>query len=151
MLSEYPDLVYIIAGEGGDRDRLEAKVSKLKLNNQVRFTGFVSEERKADHYRLADAFLMPSQGEGFGIVLLEAMACGIPVMASKIDGSYEALLQGKLGVVVDPRNSESVIQGIKEILTCPKVVPAELDYFSFENFEKRCHSILDQFFSEHLQ
>ena len=94
---------------------------------------------------------MPSKGEGFGIVLLEAMACGIPVMASKIDGSYEALLQGKLGVVVDPRNSESVIQGIKEILTCPKVVPAELDYFSFENFEKRCHSILDHFFSESLQ
>ena len=63
LLSEYPDLVYIIAGEGSDSDRLEAKVSKLKLNNQVRFTGFVSEERKADHYRLAYAFLMPSQGE----------------------------------------------------------------------------------------
>ena len=79
------------------------------------------------------------------------MACGIPVMASKIDGSYEALLQGKLGVVVDPRNSESVIQGIKEVLTRPKVVTSELDYFSFENFEKRCHSILDQFFLKHLQ
>jgi phosphatidylinositol alpha-1,6-mannosyltransferase len=150
LLSEYPDLVYIIAGEGDDRNRLEAKVNKLNLNDQVIFTGFVSEDRKADYYRLADAFLMPSQGEGFGIVLLEAMACGIPVMASKLDGSYEALMQGKLGIIVDPTDSNSVIQGIKEVLTLPKVVPEELNYFSFENFEQRCHSILYEFSSENL-
>jgi glycosyltransferase involved in cell wall biosynthesis len=143
LVFEDPRLVYIVAGDGPDRKRLEAKVHQLKLDRHVIFTGFISEHRKADYYRLADAFVMPSRGEGFGIVLLEAMACGIPVMASKLDGSSEALLNGKLGLLVDPTNPEEVKAGIREILKQPKSIPQGLEYFSFENFERRCHQILD--------
>ena len=76
----------------------------LDLNSRVVFTGFIPESEKADHYRLADAYAMPSWGEGFGFVFLEAMACGVPVVASAIDGGKEAVLDGKLGFVVNRRD-----------------------------------------------
>ena len=57
-----------------------------------------------DLYNLADVYVMPSPGEGFGFVFLEAMACGVPVIGSKVDGGREALLDGKLGLLVDPTN-----------------------------------------------
>jgi glycosyltransferase involved in cell wall biosynthesis len=144
LLSEYPNLVYLIAGDGDDRPRLTAKSKSLKLDKHVIFTGFVPEDRKGDYYRLADAFVMPGYGEGFGFVLLEAMACGIPVMASQLDGSREAVLDGKLGIVVDPRNREAVKQGIMETLKLPRVVPEGLVHFSYPNFGRRCHAMVDQ-------
>ena len=70
--------------------------------------GLISEVEKADHYRLADAYVMPGWGEGFGIVYLEAMACGMPVVASKIDGSREAVRHGALGILVDPSDQEDI-------------------------------------------
>jgi hypothetical protein len=65
------------------------------VSERVVFVGMISEEEKADYYRLADVFILASQGEGFGFVLLEAMACGIPVIASKLDGGREAVLEGQ--------------------------------------------------------
>jgi glycosyltransferase involved in cell wall biosynthesis len=62
---------------------------------------------------------MPSQGEGFGIVLIEAAACGVPVVGSQIDGSCEALLDGRLGRLVDPSRSTEVFDAIIEILERP--------------------------------
>ena len=77
--------------------RLERKAASLGLKGNVVFAGRVSEAEKADHYRLADVFVMPGRQEGFGFVFLEAMACGIPVVASSVDGSREAVLNGELG------------------------------------------------------
>ena len=86
LTKERPDVVYLMCGDGPDQERLKAKCRALGVADHVRFSGFVPEERKVDYYRLADAYVMPSQGEGFGIVLLEAMACGVPAMGSKLDG-----------------------------------------------------------------
>jgi phosphatidyl-myo-inositol dimannoside synthase len=146
QLSEViPNLVYLIVGEGSDRERLEQKVRSLNLQEQVIFTGFIPEEKKAYHYRLADVYVMPSRGEGFGIVFLEAMACGIPVVASKSDGSREAVRNGSLGILVNPDDPDEIKSGILEALKLPKgVVPTGLDYFSFENFERRVHKICNQ-------
>jgi glycosyltransferase involved in cell wall biosynthesis len=73
------------------------------------------------------------------------MACGIPVVASKVDGSREAVLNGKLGILVDPTNPDEVKAGILEALRRPKgVVPDGLEYFSFEHFTSRLHTIIDQ-------
>ncbi|GAK41115.1 hypothetical protein TCA2_3606 [Paenibacillus sp. TCA20] len=143
LIEENPNLVYLIVGDGIDKARLTKKVDELNLSAHVVFTGMVSEVEKVDHYRLADAFVLPSRGEGFGIVLLEAMACGIPVLASKIDGSSEALMNGKLGYLVDPRNTIDVVNGIKDVIKKEKgIVPEELDYFSYKNYEKRVHNII---------
>jgi len=145
LLSRIPQIAYLIVGDGDDRPRLEAKAKELGVGEQVVFAGFIPEAEKADHYRLADAFVMPGRGEGFGIVFLEAMACGIPVVGSKIDGSREALRDGALGILVDPRRPDEILAGVLQALQQPPgVIPAGLDYFSFENFARRCHQILQQ-------
>jgi glycosyltransferase involved in cell wall biosynthesis len=145
LSKEIPRITYLIVGDGGDRPRLEAKARALGVGERVVFAGFIPEAEKADHYRLADAFVMPGRGEGFGFVFLEALACGIPVVGSKLDGSREALRDGALGILVDPRRPDEIQAGILQVLKhSPGVIPAGLDYFSFENFAKRCHGILRQ-------
>jgi phosphatidylinositol alpha-1,6-mannosyltransferase len=143
LAKQIPDIAYLIVGDGDDRPRLEAKAKALGIKGRVVFTGFIPESEKADHYRLADVFVMPGRGEGFGFVFLEALACGIPAVGSTLDGSREALRGGSLGILVDPRHPEDIQAGIFEALRRPRgVIPEGLEYFSFENFEKRCHQIL---------
>lgn len=145
LIRRYPDLVYMIVGEGDDKSRLINKVRCLGVSCHVIFTGYIPESEKADHYRLADAYVMPSRGEGFGFVFLEAMACGVPVVASKVDGGREALRNGKLGVLVNPVDVEETKQGIFKALEKQHgVVQHELYYFSLENFKFRLNSILNQ-------
>ena len=140
-----PAIKYLVAGDGSDRKRLQKKANELKLSDSVVFTGFISENEKADHFRLADAYVMPSRGEGFGFVFLEALACGIPTVGSKVDGSREALLGGKLGILVDPSNPEEIEKGIFEALVRPKgIIPKELEYFEYKNFANRLHVIIDE-------
>ncbi len=146
LIRESPDLAYLVAGTGGDRARLEQKVNDLGLGEHVIFTGFVSESEKAAHYRLADAFVMPSKGEGFGFVFLEALASGIPVVASSKDGGREAVRDGLMGHLADPDNREETKRAIFSALATKKgVVPEGLSYFSFENFSRRLDNILDDF------
>lgn len=144
LLESIPNLTYLIAGDGLDRGRLEQKARSLGLTEHVVFAGQVAEAEKADHYRLADAYVMPSSGEGFGIVYLEAMACGIPVVGSSIDGSREALRNGELGLLVDPRNPEQIRKAILSALCQSKGVPPGLDYFSLASFRSRVHRIVDE-------
>jgi glycosyltransferase involved in cell wall biosynthesis len=145
LSKQIPNLAYLIVGDGDDRARLAAKARALGVEDRVIFAGFISEAEKADHYRIADAFVMPSRGEGFGFVFLEALACGVPALGSTLDGSREALRAGALGILVDPRHPEDIQAGIIEALKRPRgVIPEGLDYYSFENFEKRCHQILAQ-------
>ena len=145
LATQIPDIAYVIVGDGDDRRRLEAKARSRGINDRVVFAGFIPEAEKADHYRLADAFVMPGRGEGFGFVFLEALACGIPVVGSRLDGSREALRQGELGILVDPDRPDDIQAGILAALKRPRgVIPAGLEYFSFENFAKRCHGILRQ-------
>jgi glycosyltransferase involved in cell wall biosynthesis len=116
LLRRFPSLKYIIVGDGDDRKRLEGKARSLGLCNQVIFTGRIPENQKALHYNLADAYVMPSCGEGFGIVLIEAAACGVPVIGSRADGSREALLEGRLGALVDPRAPSELISAVSAVL-----------------------------------
>lgn len=140
-----PNIAYLIAGAGSDRERLEKKARNLGLSDRVIFTGMVAEEEKADHYRLADVYVMPSRGEGFGFVLLEAMACGIPVIASKTDGGREAVRQGEIGALVDPGNATEIIDAITSALASTnRKIPDGLQYFSFENFQQRAHQIVSK-------
>src|SRR5205823_13994683 len=107
---------YLIVGDGPDRRRLEQKAHQLGVEKRVVFAGRTSEEEKPDHYRLADAYVMPSSGEGFGIVFLEALACGIPVIGSKVDGSRDALLDGRLGILVNPTDPAELRAAIVQTL-----------------------------------
>ncbi len=137
LLDHYPDLIYLIAGDGDDRVRLEKMTSKLKIKDFVRFVGRVAENEIIDHYNVADAFAMPSTGEGFGFVFLEAAACGLPVLGGGVDGSADALLDGELGIMIDPANETELFEGLIQLLEKPvrAVQREKLNKFSFDRFK----------------
>lgn len=139
LVCQYPDLKYLIVGDGGDRPRLTAKVEALGIAKKVVFAGRIPEEEKVAHFNLADAYAMPSSGEGFGIVLLEAAACGVPVIGSNADGSKEALLGGKLGTLVDPDNPDNLTAAISRILerSNPRERRAGIETFGADRFLMR--------------
>jgi glycosyltransferase involved in cell wall biosynthesis len=110
-----PNVKYLVIGRGDDQPRLANLAQELGVANQVIFAGFVPTEDLVDHYRVADAYIMPSQ-EGFGIVYLEAMACGIPVLSGNADGSADPVQDGKLGWQVPHRDPDAVAKACIEIL-----------------------------------
>lgn len=137
------DVVYMIAGGGDDFPRLQQKAVDLGVGDRVVFTGLFPEDDKPDLYNLADVYVMPSRGEGFGFVFLEAMACGVPVIGSRIDGGREALLDGQLGRLVDPNDRAEIHRAIEDTLASgERRIPDGLDYFSFEKFAERSRAIL---------
>ncbi|MBD2529466.1 glycosyltransferase family 4 protein [Nostoc flagelliforme FACHB-838] len=103
----FPEVKYLVIGRGDDQPRLAQLAKDLGVSDRVVFAGFVATEELIEHYRLADAYIMPSQ-EGFGIVYLEAMACGVPVLSGDDDGSADPLQDGKLGWRVPHRNPVAV-------------------------------------------
>lgn len=94
--------VYLIAGEGEDRSRLEALAANLGVSDSVRFLGKVPSAALPNLYRATDLFVLPSTGEGFGIVFIEAMACGTPALGLAVGGAVDALADGELGILVHP-------------------------------------------------
>ncbi len=111
----FPNVKYLVIGRGDDRSRLAKLADDLGVTERVIFAGFVPTENLAAHYQLADAYVMPSQ-EGFGIVYLEALACGVPVLAGDADGSADPLQDGKLGWRVPHRDSAAVGLACVEML-----------------------------------
>ncbi|MTJ06773.1 glycosyltransferase family 4 protein [Anabaena sp. UHCC 0204] len=115
ILKVFADVKYLVIGRGDDQPRLAKLAQDLGVSDRVIFAGFVPTEELIFHYRLADAYIMPSQ-EGFGIVYLEAMACGIPVLSGDNDGSADPLQDGKLGWRVPHRDADAVAAACIEIL-----------------------------------
>jgi glycosyltransferase involved in cell wall biosynthesis len=142
LLATESALVFLVAGDGDDRARLEVKAKTLGITEHVIFIGYVSESEKVAHFRLADVFAMPGRGEGFGFVFLEAMACGVPVVASTLDGSREAVRFGMLGQMVNPDDRTALSGAIIKALNSEKKIPEGLDYFSFANFQSRLQALV---------
>lgn len=117
---------YILVGEGNDRPRIERLIEQLDVKPYVTLAGFVNDAELVDYYNLCDVFAMPSLGEGFGIVYLEALACGKPVLGGDRDGAVDALCHGELGVLVNPNNGEDIADCLIQVLK--KVHPNQLVY-----------------------
>lgn len=142
LLAYESKLTFLVAGTGSDRPRLEGKAERLGVSDRVIFTGYVPESEKVAHFCLADAFVMPGRREGFGFVFLEAMACGVPVVASTLDGSREAVRFGKLGQIVNPDDRTALVQATIRALNTKKEIPEGLEYFSFANFQSRLQTLV---------
>lgn len=142
LVLDIPNVTLLFVGDGDDRARLQHQVLQTGLGHHVVFTGRVSEAEKSEVFRLADVYAMPSSGEGFGFVVLEALASGVPVVASSSDGTREAVLDGKLGPAVDPRDHHALRAAILHAIKAPRVVPDGLSYFAFPNFQARLRSAL---------
>ena len=117
ILKKHPNLCYVVVGDGDDRPRLEALVESLGIQENIRFAGRVKDEILPLFYQGCDVFVLPSRGEGFGIVYLEALFCGKPVIASNADAAAEVLLQGKLGRLIAPDDKNQLVQAIHDSLT----------------------------------
>ncbi|WP_040630379.1 glycosyltransferase [Fortiea contorta] len=155
-----PDVQYMIVGKGNDRIRLEKLIAELELQNCVTFAGFVPDEQLCDYYNLCDVFAMPSKREGFGIVYLEALACGKPVLGGNQDGSVDALCHGELGALVNPNDVEQIADTLSQIIL--KTYPNDLifqpenlrqkvmNHFGFESFQKTFASYLDSHFPDDI-
>jgi len=143
LLRSFPDLVYVIAGDGNGRMKLEEIVREQGLRNHVKFIGRVNDDDLPDLYRAADVFVMPSTKEGFGIVFLEAMRSGIPVIGGNEDGSMDPLQDGTAGYAVPCDDREALIAAIRSALEQPRVSPSDADVFGFPAFSKHCAALLD--------
>jgi len=147
---QHPDLKYLLVGKYDDdeKKRLEKIIEKYRLQNQVVFAGFVPDSELAEHFNLADIYIMPSEKEGFGIVFIEAMHYGKPVIAGNKDGSADALLNGKLGALVDPESVQEISCALKKMISCKEdFMPDQQllkEHFSFEVYKKKWEGIIGE-------
>ncbi len=136
---------YVIVGTGDDQPRIERLARELGVAELVRFAGHVPDERLRDYYRLADVFVMPSTGEGFGIVFLEAMACGCPVVGGDRDGSVDALGGGELGRLIDPLDARALVEAVAGTLAAGRS-PSErirgVERFGVDRFRARVRELV---------
>jgi phosphatidyl-myo-inositol dimannoside synthase len=145
VLRTHPSAIYLIVGLGDDRPRLKALAREIGLADRVIFAGQVAGDELPDYFALADVYAMPSTGEGFGIVFLEAAACGLPVIGGNRDGSLDALADGTVGRAVDPEGSEALADALIGALG-GRIVPdrAAVARFAFSNFSAHVDDLIRQ-------
>lgn len=147
-----PDARLVVAGDGDDRLRLEAKAAGLEMADRVAFTGFTSEATLAELYRRCAAFAMPSRGEGFGLVYLEAMRAGKPVLAVRGSAAEEIVVDGKTGLLADPDDREELRGALARLLDHPgetrRMGEAGFERwrreFGIERFRERLEPLLER-------
>ncbi len=123
ILREFPDAVYVLAGEGPDKARLQELAGRAGVATRVCFAGEVSDSDLVGLYRSSDVFVMPSRYveglgdvEGFGIVFLEAASCGVPAVGGRSGGIEDAIENGRTGFIADPMDSSDVCARICTLL-----------------------------------
>jgi len=125
ILARAPDVRYAVAGTGPDRERLEKLANKLGLGDRVRFLGGVSDRELPALYNLASVYVGASRRaerlgvEGFGIALVEASACGRPVVAGNSGGIPDAVRDGETGFLVPPEEPAAFADAICRLLADP--------------------------------
>jgi phosphatidylinositol alpha-1,6-mannosyltransferase len=144
VLAAGHDLVYVVVGKGDDRTRLKRLAAKRGVAERVRFVGMLGQDVLVDAYRMADLFVMPSSGEGFGIAFLEAMACGTPALGLAVGGAIDALADGELGTMASEAEFVSVLA---RVLVTPKPDPQTLaaavqSRFGYGVFARQVRDIL---------
>jgi glycosyltransferase involved in cell wall biosynthesis len=125
ILSKYPYTRLEIVGDGSLLEELKNFSCKLAISNSVIFFGkFVNVK---PFYSRMDVFVLPSIYEGFGIVLLEAMASGVPVVATNVDGIKEVILDSECGILVPPKNPEAIAEAVIKIIENPQLSKSLID------------------------
>ncbi len=120
---EDPNIKVIIIGKGNMKRDYENMAKQLNITHKVIFTGYIADDELPNYYNLADIFILPSinQNEAFGLVLIEAMACGIPLIASNLKGVRRVVYPGINGLLVEPKNSDDIAQKINHLIKNPEL------------------------------
>jgi len=115
---KYPGIKYVLSGKYDIKEEIRIKnmIARYGIEDDVILTGFIDEKDIPAHFLLADVFVLPSKKEGFGIVFIEALACGLPVICGNADGSTDAIRNGELGKAVDADNLDELETAIGNVL-----------------------------------
>jgi phosphatidylinositol alpha-1,6-mannosyltransferase len=151
VMKAVPDVFYVVVGEGDLQPRLEELARENAVRDRVIFAGAARLEQLKAYYSRADVYVMPSLQEGFGIVFLEAMAFGKPVIASEHGGAPEIVQDGVTGFLVKPGDLEALTAHLIQLLQDP-ALRARMgaagrqrveENFTFAHFEAGLTKILD--------
>ncbi len=152
VLGKIPNAVYLVVG-GGTDERVNAVLKKHpELANSVIFAGAASDKERVDYYNLGDVYVLPSKYEGFSIVFIESLACGVPVVASDAYGCREGLLDGEIGLLVPPDDLRAIADAIVAVLTkkAPRALfdreylrKRTLDVYGIDAWNKRVRKLVE--------
>ncbi len=122
VAKKHPDVLFVVAGKGPSRKLIEDRIKELGISQNITLAGFVPDELLPAYYDAADYFILPSaSGEGLPLVLLEAMACGLPVIATAVGGTPEIIKHMKNGVLVPPIDPEAMAEATSKLLSETKL------------------------------
>jgi phosphatidylinositol alpha-1,6-mannosyltransferase len=116
LIDQIPDAQLVIVGSGDDLERLKSLARDNGAGSAVLFSGFAQADLLAALYRRCRLFVMPSRGEGFGLVYLEAMRFAKPCLASRVDAGSEVVVDGETGLLVDPDNLDEMREALELVL-----------------------------------
>ena len=121
LKKKYPEIIYLIVGDGSEKKNLENLTKELKMQDYVKFLGELSHNKVMEYMSICNIFSLPSWNEGFGIVYLEAMICAKPVIACQREGIDGIIKNKKTGLLVKPKNIDELIMAINFPLSFPKI------------------------------
>ena len=152
LIPQYPQLIYVLAGKADDKEfvRITELISQYKIKDHVKLIGFIHDDELYAHYNMANLFIMPSYKEGFGIVFLEALIVGLPVIGGNIDGTVDALDNGRFGTLINPNSNieiqKAIVAAIEKhsynYIGKENHIASVINKFGFDEFKKRLNLIL---------
>ncbi|MDQ6903363.1 MAG: glycosyltransferase family 4 protein [Bacteroidota bacterium] len=157
LKANFSGIKYLIAGfyDSEEKAFVDGLIEKLGLQDTVVMPGFIDDEELEDHFAMSDVYVMPSRKEGFGIVFIEAMYYGLPVIAGNIDGSADALLDSKIGQLVNPDSVTEIASAISNVFQNKSAFTPDrkllLQNFSYEVYKEKLAQKTLQQGTYHLQ
>lgn len=121
LKERYPDVRLVVVGNGDQENHFRSIAERLKISENVEFLGRLIGPKLATAYQAADVLITPSRKEPFGMVLIEAMACGVPVVASSTEGIPDVVADRETGLLVEPDNIDGFALGVSELFERPSL------------------------------
>lgn len=135
---ENKNIKLLILGGGPEYNNLKSEIKKLNMENQIKLYGFVKREKVLNELQKSDVFILSSKYETFGVVVIEAMSCGLPVIATKCGGPESIIENGNLGVLVENDKFEELSKAMKDIYKCKyKYSKNIIRNYILENFSEK--------------
>jgi len=140
IIKKYPGVKFLFVGDGPLRSKLTEQIEQMNLNNHIHFTGFRHDVKEL--LNMFDLFLLPSLFEGLPNVILEAMACSLPIVATAVDGTPEAIIDGECGILIPPKEPGAIVKGVIKLLDDPELA---------QRLGKNARTRVENFFSNDIQ
>jgi len=148
------NVLYTVAGAGPDRENIQKTIESTKLQTRVKMLGYISDEQRNILFNTCDLFIQPNikvEGdmEGFGISVIEAGACRLPVLASKMEGLQDAIKDGQNGFLIEPYDADGYAKKINELLANDlerKAFGEKVRQFVIDNYQWK--KIADRYLEE---